>query len=40
VIRVLVGDQQRSGAIQGGGRVAEGTGIDHQDRAVFLQPDA
>jgi hypothetical protein len=38
VVYVLVGDEDRGGAGEGGGRVAEGAGVDDQDCVVLLQP--
>jgi EmrB/QacA subfamily drug resistance transporter len=40
VVRVLVGDHDRGGAVQGGGRVAPAARVDDQGGAVLLQPDA
>jgi hypothetical protein len=40
VVRVLVGDHDRGRPSQGRGRVGPDAGVDDQDSAVFLQPDA
>jgi len=40
MVRVLVGDQDRGGSGQGRGRVAPRAGVDDQNGAVLLQPDA
>jgi len=40
VVRVLVGDQDRAGPGQHGGRVGERTRVDDQGGAVLVQPDA